>query len=242
MSADSFIYFYGLPLELRLQIWRQALSVRSVWAAVHKDSAGRGSSARRLPFTMVYIGPAPYQVGLSCREARRLLEQSYVKPILGPFSGLTTNAGAYWIDLGMTVVYLGDISDATTVLNSFDAEELARFKHVALPWHRFGNLARTCQHLAAMCPALRTLIIQRGETEAATNQPISPALSLETAAYYTTIPEYAGPELGYGELDAAHFRSLLLEYFGDTPPRLHLLSPDSATVRIDPPADLPRTV
>ena len=229
MSAlDSFNYFHALPPELRLQIWGEALSVRSVWAAVRNYNADRDLSANRLPFIMVYIGPAPYLAGLSSREARRLLENPYVKPIRGLFSGLATSTGSYWVDLDTTVVYLGDSSDLTTVLNSFGADELSKFKHVALPWYQFGRLARTCQRLATMCPALRTIIIQRSETEAVTNRPLRQPLSLETAAYYATIPEHAGPELGYEKLDAPHFRSLLLEYFGDSPPRLHLLSPDSA--------------
>lgn len=75
-AADSFIYFHALPTELRLQIWGEALAVRSVWAAVRNYSADRDLSASRLPFIMVYIGPAPYLAGLSFREARRLLEQS----------------------------------------------------------------------------------------------------------------------------------------------------------------------
>jgi hypothetical protein len=242
MSAvDSFIYFPALPPELRLQIWTQALSVRSVWAAVRNDTADRDLNASNLPLTMAYVGAAPYLVGLSCREARRLLEQLYEGPIRGPFSGLTPSR-SYWVDLDTTVVYLGDFFDMTTVLDSFGADKLSKLKHVALPWYQFGNLARACQHLTTLCPALRTLIIQRGEVEAATKRPFPQTLSLETATYYATIPEYSGPELGYEDLDVAHFRSLLLEYFGDTPPRLHLLSPDSLHHSISQRADILPTV
>ena len=202
--------------------------MRSVWAAVRNYNTDGDLSASRLPFIMVYIGPAPYLAGLSSREARRLLEQSYVKPIRGLSSGLATGVGSYWVDLDITVVYLGDSSDATTVLNSFGSDELSKFEHVALPWCQFSWLARTCQCLATTSPALRTIIIQRSETEAATNQPLRQPLSLETAAYYATIPEYAGPEFGYEELDVPYLRSLLLEYFGDSPPRIHVLPPDSA--------------
>lgn len=152
-----------------------------------------------------------YIVGLSCREA--LLEQFYVGPIRGPFSGLTPSR-SYWTQRSSS--YLGDFFDTTTVLNSFGADKPSKFKHVALPWYQFGNLARACQHLATLCPALRTLIIQCGEAGAATKRPFPQTLSLETAAYYATIPAYTGPELGCEDLDVAHFRSLLLEYFGDT--------------------------
>ena len=233
MSAgNSFIYFPALPLELRLQIWAQALSVRSVWADL---------TASNLPFTMAYIGAAPYLVGLSCREARRLLEQFYVGPIRGPFNGLTPSRSS-WVDLDTTVVYLGAFFATTTVRKTFGADERSKFKHVALPWYQFGNLARTCQHLAMLCPALRTLIIQRGEAQAATERPFPQTLSLEAAAYYATIPAYTGPELGCEGLDVAYFRSLLLEYFGDTPPRLHLLSRDSLHHSISQRADILPTV
>ncbi|EXJ72245.1 uncharacterized protein A1O5_04749 [Cladophialophora psammophila CBS 110553] len=227
-AADSFTFFHTLPPpELRLRIWRDALSVPSVWAAVHKNNTDRNLTAGCLPFIMAYIGPAPYLAGLSSWEARRLLEQFYVKPIRGPSSGLATSAGSYWVDLDTTVIYLGDSLDAMTVLNSFGADELLKFKHVALLWNQFGSVARTCQRLATICPALRTIIIQRDETEAATDQPLRQPLSVETAAYYATLPGYPSPDLGYEELDAPYFQSLILEYFGDSPPKFHLLSPDS---------------
>ena len=227
-AADNFTCFQALPLELRLQIWKQALSVRSVWAAIHDCNADRDFGASRTPFIVAYIGPAPYLAGLSSREARRLLEQSYFKPLRGPRNGSATRVGCYWVDLDTTVVYLGDASKATTVVNSFGVDELSKFKHVALRWYQFASLARTCQRLATLCPALRTIIVQLGEMEVATKLPLYQPLSLETAAYYAALSEYAGPALGYEELDAPHFRSLLLEYFGDSPPRLHLLSPGSA--------------
>lgn len=201
--------------------------MRSVWAVIRSHNADRDLSAGRLSFPMAYIGPAPYLAGLSSREARRLLEQFYVKPIREPCSGLAATAGYYWVDLETTGVYLGDFSDGTVVLNSFGADELSKFKHVALPWYQCGSLARTCQRLATVCPILPTTIIQRGETEAATNRTVRQSLSLKTAAYYATIPEYIRPELGCEELDTPYFRSLLLENFGNSPPRFHLLSPDS---------------
>lgn len=227
-AADTFTYFPALPAELRRQIWWEALSVRSVWAAVRTYNADRNLSASLLPFIMTYIGPAPYTAGLSCREARRLLEQSYVRLVCGRLSGSKTSNGYYWVNLDTTVFYLGDSLDTTTVLNSFAVNDLSKLKHVTLPWNQFSRLARTCQHLARTCPALRTITIQRSQTEATTNGHLHRPLSLEMAAYYTTIPDYAGPEIGDEELDAPYFRSLLLEYFDDSPPTLHLLSPDSA--------------
>jgi len=108
---------------------------------------------------MGYIGPAPYLAGMSCREARRQLEQFYVGPIHGSFNDVTTGPGSSWVDLDGTVVYLSEFSDATTVLNSFDANELSKFEHVAPPWYQYGKLARAWQHRATWCPALRMLIV-----------------------------------------------------------------------------------
>ncbi|WYZ45777.1 hypothetical protein EsH8_IX_000002 [Colletotrichum jinshuiense] len=156
---------------------------------------------------MAYVGPAPYLPGLACRESRRLLEKSYVKPLRGPESA--TSSGVYWVNLENTVVYLGNSSNAMDVMDAFGADKLSRFRHVALRW------------------SLRTIIIQGYESGSAANFSVCETLDPELAAYYTTIPDSVGPEISHETLDTPHFRSLLLEYFGDSPPRLHLVSPSS---------------
>ena len=107
MSAtDSFAFFCAIPPKLRRQIWGEALSVRSVWAAIRNPAADCDpTSVNHPPFIMTYVGPAPYLAGLASKEARRLLEQTYFKPICGP------NASAYWVNVDQTVVYLGDSSE-----------------------------------------------------------------------------------------------------------------------------------
>ena len=224
----------ALPAELRLHIWQNALSVWSVWAAVRScgsHAADCDLSANRPLFIMTNVGPAPHLVGLFSCEAWRLLKRSF-KPFGGP-RGVAESAGACWVDMGRTTVYLGDCSDATLVLDSFAADEVSEFKHVALTLryfsYQFSILARACQRLANMCPALRTIIVQLDETEPATDGSLFPPMDLETAACFAKILEYTGPELGYKKLGMPYFRALLLEYFGDTPPRLHLLSTDSPT-------------
>ncbi|KAK0102648.1 hypothetical protein ONS95_006252 [Cadophora gregata] len=218
-AADSFTLFGALPLELRQQIWCEALSVRTVWAAI-RNPAG----VNHAQFSMAYIGPAPYLAGLSSKEARRLLEQTYMKPIRRP------SAGVYWVDMDHTVVYLGDFSDTMKVIDSFHADDLCRFKHVALEWTQFDRLARACQHLARTCPALCTIIVHQAETKAraVAGGPSSRSLSLETAAEYANIPSRNNSELGYKGLDTDYLRSLLMAYFGASPPRLHMLPPGSA--------------
>ena len=218
-AADSFTFFGALPLELRLQIWREALSVRTVWATIRNPA-----SVDRPQFTMAYIGSAPYLAGLSSKEARRLLEQTYMKPIRRP------SAGVYWVDMDHSVVYLGEFSDAMNVMDSFHADDLCRFKHVALRWSQFDKLARACQRLARTCPALCTIIVHQAETkaQAVADGPFSRSLSLKTATDYATIPSHSNSELGYKWLDADYLRSLLLAYFGASPPRMHMLPPDLA--------------
>ena len=80
--------------------------------------------------------------------------------------------------------------------------------------------------LATLCPDLRTIIIQLGKTVAPVDHPLRQPLSVETAAYYATLPGSPSPDLGPEELDGPYLRSLLLEYFGDSPPNIHLVSPD----------------
>ncbi|KAF2241342.1 hypothetical protein BU26DRAFT_176574 [Trematosphaeria pertusa] len=225
-AGDNFACFSALPPELRLLVWEHALSVWTVWAAAPNSAAGSHLTANRLPFTMAFVGPVPYLAGLSCREARRLLERSYVKPVLGP-RGTATIGDVYWVDLKKTVVYLGGGFNAIAVLDSFSAGGLSKFEHVGLSWYRFQRLARTCQRLAALCPGIRTVIIQRSESEIATNNSTYKPLSLETAAGFANIAEKSGPELGYEQLDTHHLRALLLDYFGDSPPMFHLLPPGS---------------
>lgn len=142
-TTASFTYFRALPPEPRLQIWEEALSVPSVWAAVY-DQAGDG--ANRLSCAMTYVGPAPWRAGLASQESWRVLMQSGVKPIRGPTRGLPTSRRAHWVHLDRTVVYLGDPSDAEAA--SLCPDELPIIRHFALLWCRFDRIARTCQLLA----------------------------------------------------------------------------------------------
>lgn len=221
--ADTFTLFPALPLELRLQIWGEALSVRSVWAATPNIGSDHPTANSPL-FSMAYVGPAPYLAGLSSKEARRLLERTYDKPIRRP------SAGVYWVNMEKTVVYLGDSSDAIAVLDSFHDDDLSRLKHVAFGWSRFDQLARICQRLATTCPDICTVVVHQLDTNdnAAEDGFVSQPLNLEMATYYATIPIHTGPELGYEMLDTDYLRSILSEYFGTSPPRLHFLQPDLA--------------
>jgi hypothetical protein len=177
-ANTNFTCFGALPLELRLLVWEQALSVWTVWAAVHSSAARSRLTTNRLPFTMTFRGPEPFLVGLSCKEAWRLLERLNVRLVLG-LTGRPNNFHSAWVDLKKTIIYLGDDINAIAVLNSFGAEGTSGFEHVALSWHQFDKLVRTCQRMAVLCPVLHTIIIQQGEKETITNNffytPLSPA-------------------------------------------------------------------
>lgn len=83
-AADSFTLFRALPLELRLQILGEALPVRSVWVAVRNRALDCDPTGMNHPsLRMAYIGPAPYLAGLSSQEARKLLEEPTLSPVVG---------------------------------------------------------------------------------------------------------------------------------------------------------------
>jgi hypothetical protein len=230
MPPSKFDLFPALPPELRFQIWETALSVQSVWSAV-RVPAGASDSIHQnnRAYTMTFVGPAPHVAGMACREAWRLLKRSYGRPVRGP-AGSTGTARSYWVNLNHTVICLGFPLDAVAVLAGFDTEALSRFKHVVLTWHlsQFGELARACKHLANACPNLSTIIIQWCETERTSAKSPQQPMGLETATYYAAIPAYTGCQLGCDALDMSYFRALLLQYFGNPLPRLHLLAPGSA--------------
>ncbi|KAK1711411.1 hypothetical protein BDP67DRAFT_519152 [Colletotrichum lupini] len=88
---------------------------------------------------MNHVGPAPYLAGLACKESRRLMEQSYAKPIHRPTYSAASSA-IHWIDLQKTVVSLEDYRSAGALSDAFTFEDLARFRHVVLQSSRFSDL------------------------------------------------------------------------------------------------------
>lgn len=172
---------------------------------------------------MKHVGPAPYLVGLTSREARRLLTQ-ICKRLHGP------NADTYWVNLEKTVIYLGDSAESAATLGGSCDDHLSGVEHVALRWcqNHWGGLARTCQRLAKKCPSLCTIIVQRCEIKATTNVAVDVELDPKTASNFTIIVENNGPDSTNVKLDIKHLRALLLEYFGDSPLRLHFIGADTA--------------
>lgn len=221
-TCRSFTRFQALPPELRQMIWIEALTSTSVWVVAGRDATDCAAIDKRRPDTMTCCGPPPYLVGLSCTEARQILERIYKRPIHGPGSS-STSAAVFWVNLDRTVIFLSSAVGASSTLRSFGAYELSRLTHVALPWYQFSMLAMVFQYLAANCPALRTVIIQlvvdKDGVIDMTPRPLNP----QAANYYAKLLDYQGHELGCDEMDTPYFRGLLYAYFGDTPPRIHVL-------------------
>jgi hypothetical protein len=216
MSTDTFTCFASLPAEIRLLIWEEALSERTVWAV---SCAPDG-------LTTSFLGPAPYLVGLCCNEARRVMEKTYIRPTGWKGDPVTT----HWIDPDNTVIYLGDHTEAANTLDRLDAALVYLFKHVALDWYSFHfthyiDLARVCQRqLPWRCPALETLIVGRvlpNGSLAFTRVP----LGLDVAACYARLPAYTGRVRRFRatEISENIFGMPLLKDFNDQAPRLHLL-------------------
>ncbi|KAF6833934.1 hypothetical protein CPLU01_05229 [Colletotrichum plurivorum] len=215
-ETKTFTRFGNLPTELRLIIWSEALSVRSVWAAVFDKLAEfRSRLATR-------VGPASYPAGLACGESRWLLEQSHVKFPRGP--GLATGPGAYWVDPESTTVYLGRAPHARATLDALGADELRQIRHVALRPCQYWSIYEACRRLAKECPALRTIIIHCDGLGHVSEPLVSEDLSPELAAYYATIP---GSSIGVGDwnenFDDLQLVSSLEPCFGDSPPMFHVV-------------------
>ncbi|KAH6845455.1 hypothetical protein B0I37DRAFT_380169, partial [Chaetomium sp. MPI-CAGE-AT-0009] len=110
------------------------------------------------PPTMNFIGPTPYLVGLSCREARRVMEASYVQ-----FDSLKGGPSAsHWVNMDRTVVFLGGPSDIMPLLLAFSADEAARFKHLALNWSSYVVpwVCPECLFLRSFYPGVESLIVR----------------------------------------------------------------------------------
>ncbi|KAF6811258.1 hypothetical protein CSOJ01_05816 [Colletotrichum sojae] len=231
-GTDTFTLFGALPPELRLKIWGEALSERSVWAAVFDADIEACKAKGLVPglSAMIHVGAAPHMDGLACRESRRLMEQSNVKPLRVP--ELATGGGVYWVDLERTVVWLGHSKaiNVYTALEAFDEDVLSRIRHVAvLSTNIKASGMKVFFPLHRLCGGLRTIIIQRGD--AARFSRLSP----ELAAYYATLPD-SGPgktSLAYLE-GRADFSDIHVAYsflegaYGPSHPALYLVTSEFA--------------
>jgi hypothetical protein len=147
-NLKTFSHFPKLPLETRRRIWQHALSVPDLWVVRDKDHDTKQEyysdydddadeeEGDRWPSnvtpTMTFLGPAHYLLGHSCREARQVMETSYMQ-----FDSVRGGVASPWFTVEETVIFVSDGFDMTTALAGFGVDEVARFK--LLGW---GETAR----------------------------------------------------------------------------------------------------
>jgi len=222
--ATSFPKFGALPPMLQDQIWDEALAVPTVFSVISAHPTSDGVNTYQPPLSVAFVGPKPYLVGLSCQVARSRLDRTYGGPVHLRNDRAGTS-GVYWVKFDSAVIYIGCSARTAAVLGSFSEYDVSRFKHVAIAWSGFQDLARACQRFATSCPALRTIIIQMRKSYYGADD--GSTLDPETAAHYAAIATDNCPELECGALDDLPFRGLLPKYFGDSPPRLVVVDPES---------------
>jgi hypothetical protein len=238
-AREAFTCFPSLPAELRIQIWTEALTVSSVWTAVlnkPRNVHDGGPLPHRRSISMSCVGPSPHLVGLSCREARDVMERIYKQPLQSSTMEASVRCGVYWIHLEKAVIALVNSQDSLAILDRFGAD-ISRFQHVALVWEEWRTQPQTCVRLATSCPALRTVVIQRMEAKnliwistllrpsIPKADPVVLELDAMTAAHYAALAQSESPRLGGAESDTAMYRESILQYFGESPPMLHILAP-----------------
>ena len=154
-NLKTFSYFPKLPSETRRRIWQLALSVPDLWVVREKyydfllesyydsreeDDEEEGEEDDEeedrwpsyLTPTMTFLGPAHYLLSHSCREARQVMEESYMQ-----FDSVRGGVASPWFTIEGTVQFLSDGFDMTTALAGFGVDEVARFKHL-----KWGESAR----------------------------------------------------------------------------------------------------
>jgi hypothetical protein len=168
---NTFTRFPYLPFEIRHLIWQEALSVPALWAVRSDPLAKFEFYPKQLdfPLTMTFIGPAPYLVGLFCREARKLMEASYIQ-----FDSLKGGPSAsHWVNMNKTVVFVGHGYDITAVLAAFGPGEVAQFKHIAWDQDRayvpvpYIKRRKDVERSGSVHPLVENLLIGRIEDVAA---------------------------------------------------------------------------
>lgn len=218
-------------------IWEHALSGWSIFTSGHCCAAPQHVVENCASTAVVAIGPAPYFVGLACKEYHQLMKESFIK-IGSQHSRGCTLPGVYWGDMETSIFYLDAHPRPVDTISSFDAELLSNLQHVALVWatEDIRPIIRTCQALASRAPALRTIIVQiHGKLGPSAEHDVSScsqSLAWTRAAYYSTILDYPETEYEFQGLDCVYLRGCLREHFTRPGPRVHILPP--ATTNCSP--------
>ena len=208
-TPEVFTVFSSLPVELRVKIWDEALSVRAFWAVVPQRALGHDLKKSS---KLVCIGPAPCLVGATCKEAREIM-----KSVFGPIRG--SNGRVLWADLTRTVIHLGNSADVYASVKLFHEEDLQKFKHVALAWKDFDTLVVLCRRLTRWCGNLETLIADKGDQSSSNPKILTPII----AQQFAIMPITPESDLGYTASIANHTREVIQRSSKILVPRLVIL-------------------
>lgn len=236
--ATDFVLFPTLPLELRQEIWRHALSAPAVWAVTYKY--GKKLDPRpgcfepefhvvKQRFCMVsFVGSAPNLVGCSCREANSMLRETHTRILQLVTSQKAgrdaASPSSCWVNLESTVLDLGSYTDIDHALRIIRREDLARLRYVALSRPAIGSFDATFRRLAEAFPALRRIILQDETTRSGKHIPRRP-LSIETAAKFMA---ESAPIQAIHPLFNDDIRDTLLADFAEPKPTVHRIPIDPA--------------
>ncbi|KAK8009913.1 hypothetical protein PG990_008878 [Apiospora arundinis] len=230
MASDElprFSLFRDLPAELRLLIWKEALAIDCVWAAVlaereteHLDGTRR--IVREARFRMHFVSPSPHWVGQACHEARETMKLVFGPPFRGP-------RGPKLIVGDETRSAQEDPPDTPPgFYGGFARDELARIEHLAVFWAHWATIAAFNMRLRQECPGLRTLIIEKGRLryQKCADHIRYPPLDAETASIYMRLSHPDTPVDDDQDLRSQEFRERTFVWKEDMPvkPRVHLLT------------------
>lgn len=142
----TLLQFVEFPAELRLLVWRNSLTRRSLL-----DLAG--------PKCLLFSDALA--ISRSCHEAREMVQATHrlvTLPCPHYSRGRTGNGRlSFWLDFSSTVILLGSATTATSLLSLTHYCEL--FRHVAVVWSDFSLLFSLGRTLAQNCPSLETLTL-----------------------------------------------------------------------------------
>ena len=216
--TQGFPSFNKLPPEIRLRVWGYALSVWSVYSALPlQTSSDNQSFSAELPS----VGPTSSPAAVACREAwfelRALSNRSYATRKHKQLPWFCT--------LPTTIIYLGHANEAYKALNTLGIYDLSTIKHIVLSWDNFLTLAKVCITIAEKCPQLHTLVVcSIAANPFNAGEPLA-TLSTTDATRYAAIVSSSGPERDHPGIDSSYFRSLILGYFPNSRPAVHMLPP-----------------
>ncbi|KAF0332640.1 hypothetical protein GQ607_000656 [Colletotrichum asianum] len=230
-TLTTFTCFPELPPELREMIWTEALTASPcVWYANKNCFYGyeeEEGKARDPFFTRISESPPECRVGFTNRESwfalHKVYDRSHCIVDQPPLSGV------YWVDFGKTLFHLDSWETGIYTLMALEKTFLERIEHVGLDWHMRPQMGEVCQFLAAHCPRLKTITLQKRDWQLSYYPDCldDPLLGPDPTAFCEWILGYEGPEITHDVKDKSELRDELMDYWeepGRKRPKMHLVS------------------